>query len=119
MICFAMLLSPASILHSKCSVIESEPGVDVRKKLFFAAADKGWAIVGLEALGMSLEDIFINVVDKTEDEVVEAKTKRERGDKKRARRTRTTLEKDLATELVSDAEKRREDAAGEEVTFDD
>ena len=100
-------------------MIESEPGVDIRKKLFFSAADKGWAIVGLEALGMSLEDIFINVVDKTEDEVVEAKTKRERGAQKRARRTRTTLEKDLAAELISDAEQRREDAAGEEVTFDD
>ena len=100
-------------------MIESESGVDVRKKLFFAAADKGWAIVGLEALGMSLEDIFINVVDKTEDEVVEAKAKRERGDKKRVRRTRSTLEKDLAAELVSDAEQRREDAAGEKVTFDD
>ena len=100
-------------------MIESEPGVDVRKKLFFAAADKGWAIVGLEALGMSLEDIFINVVDKTEDEVVEAKTKRDRGAQKRVRRTRNTLEKDLAAELVSNAEQRRENAAGEEVTFDD
>ena len=100
-------------------MIESESGVDVRKKLFFAAADKGWAIVGLEALGMSLEDIFINVVDKTEDEVVEAKSKRERGDKKRVRRTRSTLEKDLAADLVSDAEQRREDAAEKPVTFDD
>ena len=100
-------------------MIESEPGIDIRKKLFFAAADKGWAIVGLEALGMSLEDIFINVVDKTEDEVVEAKSKRDRGVQKRVRRTRTTLEKDIAKELVSDAEQRREDAAGEKVTFDD
>ena len=100
-------------------MIESELGVDVRKKLFFAVAEKGWAIIGLEALGMSLEDIFITVVDKTEDEVTEAKAKRDRGTQKRVRRTRTTLESDLAAELVSDAEQRREEAAEEDVTFDD
>ena len=100
-------------------MIESEAGVDIRKKLFYALAEKGWAMIGLEALGMSLEDIFINVVDNTENEVEEAKTKRERSSQKRVRRTRTTLEKNLAAELVSDAEQRREDAADEKVTFDD
>ncbi len=45
--------------------IESEVGVDIRKSLFFALAEKKWALVGLEALGMSLEDIFITIVDAT------------------------------------------------------
>ena len=47
--------------------IESELGVDVRKKLFTTIAERGWIMIGLEALGMSLEDIFINVV---EDELI-------------------------------------------------
>ncbi len=48
-----------------CYMIESEVGVDIRKPLFFALAEKQWALVGLEALGMSLEDIFITVVDES------------------------------------------------------
>ena len=43
--------------------IESEVGTDVRKRLFTTIAEHGWIMIGLEALGMSLEDIFINVVD--------------------------------------------------------
>ena len=49
--------------------IESEVGTDVRKRLFTTIAERGWIMIGLEALGMSLEDIFINVV---EDELIEA-----------------------------------------------
>ena len=44
-------------------MIESDYGVDIRKKLFFELSARGWALVGLEALGMSLEDIFISVVE--------------------------------------------------------
>ena len=47
--------------------IESEVGTDVRKRLFTTIAERGWIMIGLEALGMSLEDIFINVV---EDELI-------------------------------------------------
>jgi ABC-2 type transport system ATP-binding protein len=43
--------------------IESEPGVDVRKSLFFALAAKNWPILGLEAVGMSLEDVFVKLMD--------------------------------------------------------
>ncbi len=46
-------------------MIETEVGVDIRKNLFFALAEKRWALIGLEALGMSLEDIFITIVDQT------------------------------------------------------
>ncbi len=41
--------------------IESEPGVDIRKPLFFALAERGFAILGLEAAGMSLEDVFMKL----------------------------------------------------------
>ena len=41
--------------------IESEPGVDIRKPLFFALAERGFAILGLEAAGVSLEDVFMKL----------------------------------------------------------
>jgi len=43
--------------------VDSEPGVDIRKPLFYALADRGWAILGLEAVGMSLEDVFMKLMD--------------------------------------------------------
>ena len=46
--------------------IESEPGVDVRKPLFYALAQRGWAIIGLEAVGMSLEDVFMKLMDEND-----------------------------------------------------
>ena len=46
-------------------MIETELGVDVRKELFYALAERNWPLIGLETLGMSLEDIFISIVDHT------------------------------------------------------
>ena len=43
-------------------LIEGQPNVDIRKPLFFSMAEKGWPIVGLENVGMSLEDIFIKLI---------------------------------------------------------
>ncbi len=43
--------------------IDSEPGVDVRKPLFYTLSEHGWAILGLEAVGMSLEDVFMKLMD--------------------------------------------------------
>ena len=45
-------------------IIESEPNIDVRKKLFRVLAEKGWPMLGLEAVGAELEDIFIKLTDK-------------------------------------------------------
>lgn len=86
-------------------LIESEYGVDIRKKLFFSLSERGWALIGLEALGMSLEDIFISVVDRSGDA---ENTAQKRGER-RQRRGRRTLEGNLAEALVSDAQKREED----------
>ena len=44
--------------------IECAAGVDMRKNLFFSMAEHGWPIIGLEAVGANLEDIFINLIDK-------------------------------------------------------
>lgn len=46
--------------------VEAERGVDVRKPLFFALAAKNYPIMGLEAIGASLEDVFISLIDKEE-----------------------------------------------------
>ena len=94
-------------------MVESEFGVDVRKKLFYTVAERGWAMIGLESLGMSLEDIFITVVDKTEEDkpAAESGKRNKSSAPKRTRRTRNTLENDLADTLVKDAEQKRAEAA--------
>ena len=85
--------------------IESAPGVDVRKKLFFTLAERGWALIGLEALGLSLEDIFITVVDKSEESTPARYTRRAKAKVK----PRSVLETQVAEELVADADKKREE----------
>ncbi len=47
-------------------IIESEPGVDIRKNLFFALAQNNWALVGLEPVGENLEEVFIRLVDRAD-----------------------------------------------------
>lgn len=86
-------------------MIESEFGTDIRKKLFYTLSDKGWAIIGLEALGMSLEDIFITVVEKSQ----ESSSARAKSAVRRNRtRTKNTLESRTAELLVEEAEKKKE-----------
>lgn len=43
--------------------IEVSGSTDARKNMFFAMAEKGWAIVGLEQEGVSLEDVFIRLTE--------------------------------------------------------
>ena len=93
--------------------VESEMGADIRKKLFFTLAQKGWAMVGLEAVGMSLEDIFISVVDQTEKEKSPSR-RYERSAKKRVQRDKSTLETELAQNMVRDATAKREEDSKEE-----
>ena len=45
--------------------IESEADVDIRKSLFYMLAEKNWPLVGIEPLGMSLEDVFVAIVDQS------------------------------------------------------
>lgn len=51
-------------LDSYTYIIESEKGVDIRKPLFYAMSERGWPIVGLEAVGMNLEEVFIKIMEK-------------------------------------------------------
>ena len=76
-------------------LVESAPNIDMRKSLFYTLAQKGWPMVGMEALGMSLEDIFISIVDKTG----EGERARKPG-KARRGRSATDAEKDLAQAII-------------------
>ncbi len=87
-------------------MLESAPGVDIRKKLFFTLAERGWALIGLETLGLSLEDIFITVVDKSD---VDHSAKRYT--RRAPRKMRTALEAQIADTLVTDADRRRAESA--------
>ena len=75
--------------------LESARGVDMRKGLFHALAQRSWPLVGLEPLGMSLEDVFLSIVDKTSDgAVAPAKNRRQSG------KGSKSIENDLAQSIL-------------------
>ncbi len=93
-----------------CYTIESEAGTDIRKKLFYQLAERSWPLVGMEALGMSLEDIFISVVDLSEER------KNVRSVARAARRGRSkenaaASEREIGAVLYENAERQRAEAA--------
>ena len=98
-------------------MIESDYGVDIRKKLFFDLANRGWALIGLEALGMSLEDIFISVVDHSEE--LRQRGGAQRVSRKQKAMEKNTAEKEIGASLVEDAKKQRAEAALHDTEDDD
>jgi len=92
-------------------MIEAAPGQDIRQKLFFALAERSWPLIGLEALGLSLEDIFISVVDKSDSDTDTPRYTR------RKNRSRTALESQVGADLYTEAGKRRAESAS--VVIDD
>jgi len=51
-------------LDSCTFIIESEKGVDPRKPLFYAMANAGFPIIGIETASAALEDVFISLTSK-------------------------------------------------------
>jgi ABC-2 type transport system ATP-binding protein len=88
-------------------MIESEVGIDIRKSLFFTLAEKKWALVGLEAIGMSLEDIFITIVDQTSN-----KNRYERRATKKKGNAASRIEADIAKNIVEKNEKSQSEFSG-------
>ncbi len=43
-------------------LIESQPSVDIRKPLFRMLSEKGWVLMGLKSMDMSLEDVFVSLI---------------------------------------------------------
>ena len=57
-------------LQSTAFLVESESGLDSRRAIFALCAlcaRNSWPIIGMETVGLNLEDIFISVVDEEED----------------------------------------------------
>lgn len=95
-------------------MIESDVGVDIRKSLFYTLAEKKWPLVGMEALGMSLEDIFISIVDQTSQ-----KSRYERRDTRSRRaqqHTKTSIEAQIAKNMLEKASAERSELSD---VFDD
>ena len=61
--------------------IECAPGVDIRKPLFYALAERGWPLIGLEGVGMNIEDIFISIVDGPKKEKSKKRTRKKSAQK--------------------------------------
>lgn len=62
-------------LDSTSFLVESDEKIDIRKPLFFALAEKRWPLIGMDVMGMDLEDVFLALVDKN------AKKSDRKGDK--------------------------------------
>ena len=78
-------------------MVESAPGVDMRKALFRTLAEKGWPLMALEPIGMSIEDVFINIVSKTDEPAAPTSRKEKKG--RRSPRA-TTGEQDIAQAIL-------------------
>lgn len=99
-------------------LIESENGVDIRKKLFYQLAERNWPLLGMEALGMKLEDIFISVVDQSEESKI-GRTVPARGARRMRNRDRNSIEREVGASLYADAEKKRAESAKDRMTSDE
>lgn len=61
---YAEIANESSSDDSATYLIQSSASIDIRKPLFYMLCEKGWPLIGLESAGSSLEDIFINLVDR-------------------------------------------------------
>ena len=60
-------------------MLESDPGVDIRKTLFYALSKNSWPLIGIDAMGATLEDIFISLTDNKENDKKNVKAKKQGG----------------------------------------
>ena len=77
-------------------LVEGVNGIDIRKALFHAFAERGWAMIGMESLGMSLEDIFVSLVDTVDGTLAGAKASK--GNRRGARAV--NHEQDIAKAIL-------------------
>lgn len=61
---YAEVANDNSSDDSATYLVQSAASVDIRKPLFYMLCEKGWPLIGLESAGSSLEDIFINLVER-------------------------------------------------------
>lgn len=95
--------------------VETAEGLDIRKKLFYLLSERGWALVGLESTGVNLEDIFLSVVNSSDQEI----SKRAPRSARRTRREgKATAEETLGASLYEEADRRRKEAAADKTEED-
>ncbi len=58
--------------------IESLPGIDMRRAVFSVCAENRWPLIGLAPVGTDLESVFINLVDRSDGNLTDKKTKSRR-----------------------------------------
>ena len=75
--------------------IESDVGVDIRKSLFYTLAEKNWPLIGMEALGMSLEEVFVAIVDQSAE-----KSRRYEKQPRARENRRTRAEQEIASAIT-------------------
>jgi len=49
-------------LDSISYLIESAENIDIRKSLFYALAEKRWPVIGMDVVGVDLEDVFLALI---------------------------------------------------------
>jgi ABC-2 type transport system ATP-binding protein len=54
--------------------LESQSGTDIRRDMFFRLAERNWPIMALRSSELSLEDIFLQLVDDASPKKSEVKT---------------------------------------------
>ena len=105
-------LTPERDGDASAYVIESEVGADIRKRLFATLSEKNWPLIGLEALGMSLEDVFINIVD---DSVNVTEGKGSRGKRKYENDSKRSPDsRDVARQIMESTRARAEESSDNE-----
>ncbi len=52
---------------SSAYLVESQPGIDIRRPLFFALAERGFPMIGEETMGTNLEDVFLALLERNDE----------------------------------------------------
>lgn len=98
--------------------IESESEVDIRKSLFYMFAEKNWPLIGVEPLGMSLEDIFVAIVDQNTDGPTKRDYKKERQNRAKGKSSQQMrAEQEMAKNITQ--KKAEKDGGKYSALFDD
>jgi ABC-2 type transport system ATP-binding protein len=66
-------------MDSHSFMIESQPGVDIRKTLFYLLARNNWPLINVQAMGATLEDIFTSLIDKKPEQEKSKRSKKTQG----------------------------------------
>ena len=96
--------------------IECEAGVDLRKSLFYMFAERNWPLIGMEALGMSLEDVFVAIVDQIAEKATRYERRSSREIAKKEQPRQSKMEQEIAKNITA---KKTDEKSELSALFDD